>query len=228
MKQIKPEDFVTMPWKNGGGITHEIAKVTLGGALLVASDASRKAAEAGTQGEPLLWRLSLADVGKSGPFSLFPGQDRVLYSISGGSMRLEPEEADARGVMQTSRACPTLFAGDMKISGHMPKGSDLIENFNLIYDRAHLEVEASSLVPEESADSKARHWRAMLAKVPLGGDDQAFGEEVSTYCLYCLSGRIGPLEAGEVGLFTTLPAPLSLSEGAEAIVLRLTPLPAIG
>ncbi len=54
--------YRTMPWKNGGGVTHEIA------------------AEAGT---PPLWRLSVATIDRDGPFSDFSGYDRTIVALDG-------------------------------------------------------------------------------------------------------------------------------------------------
>ncbi|HOO88381.1 MAG TPA: HutD family protein, partial [Synergistales bacterium] len=68
-----PPDYRTMPWKNGGGITHEM--------FIYPEDAT-------LQEEEFLWRLSSANVGESGPFSTFPGYDRVLFFLSGNALDL--------------------------------------------------------------------------------------------------------------------------------------------
>ena len=60
-----------MPWKNGGGTTWEVA--------LHPSDAGWAA---------FGWRVSIAEVGRDGPFSQFPGIDRTLVVLAGGGMRL--------------------------------------------------------------------------------------------------------------------------------------------
>jgi environmental stress-induced protein Ves len=73
MKIIPPSAFVTMPWKNGGGITHEILKQEHGGKLL--------------------WRLSIAEVASDGPFSLFPGLSRILTVIEGARLCQRPFRA---------------------------------------------------------------------------------------------------------------------------------------
>lgn len=75
MKRMKkgPADFRIMPWRNGLGITREM-HIAPDGASLEAGD--------------FLWRLSSADVAVGGPFSPFPGYDRVLFLLSGGGMDL--------------------------------------------------------------------------------------------------------------------------------------------
>src|SRR5690606_386633 len=59
------------PWKNGGGETAEIA-----------------VSPAGAGFDDFDWRISTAIVAQSGPFSGFPGVDRVLTVIEGGAMEL--------------------------------------------------------------------------------------------------------------------------------------------
>ncbi|EGD04024.1 hypothetical protein B1M_13530, partial [Burkholderia sp. TJI49] len=49
-------DLVASPWKNGGGVTREIAAFPPGAAL-----------------DAFAWRVSVADVGAAGPFSRFDG-----------------------------------------------------------------------------------------------------------------------------------------------------------
>lgn len=57
-----------MPWKNGGGVTRELARVPSAGEFD--------------------WRLSVADVATDGPFSAFEGIDRILVLLSGAGMDL--------------------------------------------------------------------------------------------------------------------------------------------
>ena len=67
---VRFADLTPMPWRNGGGVTREV--VSEGGA--------------GTQGFD--WRISIADVSAAGPFSAFPGVDRILTVIEGEGMHL--------------------------------------------------------------------------------------------------------------------------------------------
>jgi len=56
------------PWRNGGGQTRELA--------------------AEPAGAGFAWRLSIADIDASGPFSAFPGVDRVIIPCGGQEMSL--------------------------------------------------------------------------------------------------------------------------------------------
>lgn len=56
-----------VPWKNGGGLTRNLA--------IWPPDA---------QFDDFSWRVSVAEVQRSGGFSLFPGVDRTIILLSGG------------------------------------------------------------------------------------------------------------------------------------------------
>jgi len=60
------------PWKNGGGVTREVA-----------------AFPPGTGMDSFDWRVSIADVGTDGPFSIFPDIDRTLTILSGAGIALD-------------------------------------------------------------------------------------------------------------------------------------------
>jgi environmental stress-induced protein Ves len=61
---IRSTALVASPWKNGGGITREVA--------------SREHA----------WRVSIADIDRDGPFSRFDGIDRLLMVLDGAGITL--------------------------------------------------------------------------------------------------------------------------------------------
>jgi uncharacterized protein len=110
MKIIPPSAFVTMTWKNGGGITHEILKEERGGKLL--------------------WRLSIAEVASDGPFSLFPSLSRILTVIDGAGLELT---APGR-VIKALPLRPVSFSGDWPIASKRIAGN--VRDFNVIFDAA--------------------------------------------------------------------------------------------
>ncbi|MFD7924070.1 HutD family protein [Streptomyces sp. NPDC059740] len=72
---LRWDAYRSMPWKNGGGTTREVAS----GVVQAAS------------AEPVDgfdWRVSVADVDAGGPFSAFPGIDRVITLVEGEGMVL--------------------------------------------------------------------------------------------------------------------------------------------
>lgn len=74
MEIIRRASFKSTPWKNGGGITHEIFRVPAASELYH-------------------WRLSVAQVDASGPFSDFNGYERRLVLLGGSGMNLSFEGA---------------------------------------------------------------------------------------------------------------------------------------
>lgn len=69
MQIIRKSSFATSPWKNGGGVTHEAIRVPAG------EGAFR-------------WRVSVAEIRASGPFSDFAGYDRFMVLLRGAGVRL--------------------------------------------------------------------------------------------------------------------------------------------
>jgi hypothetical protein len=102
-----------MPWKNGGGVTTEIAAHPPGAGL-----------------DAIDWRLSLAEVAVDGPFSRFPGIDRTLVLLDGAGMRLE-----LAGHVVELRAPyePCAFSGDVEVDCRLLAGP--VRDFNLMLRR---------------------------------------------------------------------------------------------
>ena len=90
---LRAADRTAVPWKNGGGLTREVA-VHPPGSDLGNFD----------------WRVSLAEVRAGGPFSIFPGIDRQLAVISG---RLALSIAAEDTVVLTAASAPCAFSGDL-------------------------------------------------------------------------------------------------------------------
>jgi environmental stress-induced protein Ves len=70
IKIIRRASFTAAPWRNGGGITHEAIRVP-------------------PTGDAFLWRVSLAQIDSSGPFSDFAGYDRKMVLLRGRGIALE-------------------------------------------------------------------------------------------------------------------------------------------
>ena len=70
LKIIRKSSFAATPWKNGGGITHEAIRVPAGG-------------------DAFLWRVSVAHIDSSGPFSDFAGYSRNMVLLRGSGLTLE-------------------------------------------------------------------------------------------------------------------------------------------
>lgn len=115
MRIIRPGEYRRMPWKNGGGETVEIA-VGPAGASLDAFD----------------WRVSMAHVASSGPFSRFPGIDRTLAVLEGAGIRLS---IAGREAVSLGRDTPPFgFSGDDRAEAELIDGA--IEDLNVMTRRA--------------------------------------------------------------------------------------------
>jgi uncharacterized protein len=112
VKILRRADYRRMPWKNGGGTTEEIA---------------REPAE----GAGFRWRLSLASIGQSGPFSDFAGYMRVMLLLNGAGLVLRsPGEADR--VLHERGDC-VQFDGALAIQCTLHDGP--CEDLNLMVDK---------------------------------------------------------------------------------------------
>ena len=109
---VTPEDFTTTPWKNGGGVTHEVLR----------DDGA----------EPWRWRISIAEVSTDGPFSVFEGLARILTVIDGDGLDLHTPD----GVLAARPFRPLAFSGETPVDSRMVNGP--VRDLNLIYDPSAL------------------------------------------------------------------------------------------
>jgi len=115
---VSPADHRRMRWKNGAGATTEIAIDPPG------SDV----------GGRFRWRLSIADVESSGPFSAFPGYERTIMVIAGHGMDLAVGDQPGRRLDRLFE--PYVFSGDSAAECRLLEGP--IRDFNLMVERSSL------------------------------------------------------------------------------------------
>lgn len=111
MEIIRYAELRADPWRNGGGVTRELAS-------------HPKAASA--QDGAWDWRVSIADVSKAGAFSIFPGMDRVLTVIEGELLLLTVDGAEH----PLEKYRPFRFSGEADSAGALPTGD--IRDLNVI------------------------------------------------------------------------------------------------
>ena len=112
MQLLDPNDYHTAPWRNGGGVTHEIVR------------------RDGPDG--LIWRLSMAEVTTDGPFSFFNNLTRVLTVIDGAGLELISPDGEIMALPYQ----PVRFSGDLTISSQRIDGA--VRDLNLIFDPAKI------------------------------------------------------------------------------------------
>lgn len=113
---LTARDYACQPWRNGGGRTTELA--------------------AGWQGEHLLWRISVADVERPGPFSDFSGFARTLLLLAGNGMALSFQGAPE--VVVTEPLKPLRFDGAWRTTCRLLDGA--VRDFNLVADESRVEA----------------------------------------------------------------------------------------
>ncbi|WP_120522050.1 HutD/Ves family protein [Arthrobacter celericrescens] len=111
MEIIRFSDIRPEPWRNGGGVTRELAS-------------HPKAASA--QDGAWDWRVSIADVSKAGAFSAFPGMERVLTVIDGELLLLTVDGEEH----PVEKYRPFRFSGEADTSSALPTGD--IRDLNII------------------------------------------------------------------------------------------------
>ncbi|MEO6912690.1 MAG: HutD family protein [Candidatus Baltobacteraceae bacterium] len=89
-----------MLWKNGGGTTLEIA--------------------ASSEDGPPIWRLSIAQIERDGPFSEFAGYDRTILPTRGNGVILSLD--DAQDITLDRLGVPFSFRGESKTMSRLIDG----------------------------------------------------------------------------------------------------------
>ncbi|AIF45866.1 HutD/Ves family protein [Dyella japonica] len=113
---IRSTDVQPQPWKNGMGVTREVARFPT---------------DAGS--DDFLWRISVAEVNSAAPFSTFPGIDRqiVLLDGDGFTMTLDGNQQHAL----TTPLEPFAFSGEAAVDVAMAGGAT--RDFNLMVRRSY-------------------------------------------------------------------------------------------
>jgi environmental stress-induced protein Ves len=113
MQVFRTADRQPTRWRNGGGITFEVASFPAGSGL-----------------GDFLWRISMAEVTQSGAFSVFPNVDRTLAIIEG---RLLLDTA-GQGIAVLDQQSPALtFSGDVLTVG--TPVSEVVKDLNVMTRR---------------------------------------------------------------------------------------------
>jgi len=140
MELLAPESMRRMPWKNGGGVTTEIA-IAPAGATLDTFD----------------WRVSAAQVDAPGPFSRFDGIDRTLAVTAGGNLTLQ--RAGGERVSLAPGGHPVSFPGEAEIHATLDAP---LHDFNVMTRRNAWAHHVEVLTLEAGAQRKLRRLRQRM------------------------------------------------------------------
>jgi environmental stress-induced protein Ves len=135
---LDPTSYRRTPWKNGGGVTIDIAEQ---------DDA---------------WRFGRTPITTAGPFSDYTGFDRVQVLVSGRGLVLETPggEIDVRTPFK-----PVAFAGETPIVSRLEAGP--VEVVNLIGNRAKVRVDLQVLRAGAALGRSAGTHIAYAAEGPV-------------------------------------------------------------
>jgi environmental stress-induced protein Ves len=112
------------PWKNGGGVTREIAAMPAGAGMAEFD-----------------WRISVADIAADGPFSAFPGIDRQIVLLDGAGVRLRADDGSFDHRLDAVGE-PFAFAGETGVHACLLDGAT--RDFNVMTRRGRARARVSS------------------------------------------------------------------------------------
>ena len=115
------ERLAATPWKNGGGSTREVACWPRGAKL-----------------DNFLWRVSIASIAQTGPFSVFEGIDRQIMLLDGDGVRLRSADGRIDHRLGTPNV-PFAFSGDEAIDCTLLGGPS--NDFNVMTRRGRCSAE---------------------------------------------------------------------------------------
>jgi environmental stress-induced protein Ves len=127
---IDPASYRHVPWKNGGGVTTDIA-----------GEYQPGAEPGGWDG--MIWRLGRTRIETPGPFSNLPGYERLLAVIDGSGLVLHPDGRPSLDVRQPYHA--VRFGGEWPIQSELTAGP--VGVLNLLADRTRIHIELEFLGP---------------------------------------------------------------------------------
>nr|WP_291728197.1 HutD family protein [Leisingera sp. F5] len=126
-----------VPWKNGSGVTRELASHAEGGRMV--------------------WRLSLAEISQDGPFSAFPGLARIHCITEGAGHVL----SNSGTTLEARPLEPLAFEGSLDLCCRLRNGP--CTAFNVIYEPALVTVGACILREGKVSTVKGQHALFVVA-----------------------------------------------------------------
>ncbi len=162
---LDPAQYRRTPWKNGGGVTIDIAGAYRPGAVPGGWDA-------------MLWRFGRTRIERPGPFYDLPGFERVLAVIEGEGLVLHRHgrpPLDARTPFR-----PVRFAGEWPIVSELTAGP--VGVLNILADRRHYAIDMS--FPEPGTAQTVAAGRAIVlalgaARLAIDGREIALAADAA-------------------------------------------------
>jgi environmental stress-induced protein Ves len=180
VKVIRKASFIATPWKNGGGITHEALRVP-------------------ATGDAFLFRVSVAHIDASGPFSDFAGYTRNMVLLQGKGLALKFGNGE-RHVLQK-------IGESVEFDGATPAFCDLLDgpcvdlNF-MALETAQAEARVVCLDQSMTLQPSPRTTLIFSIDAPLSLDgDDGLPVRLEPWDLAVVSrgaARLSPVEPGKL------------------------------
>ena len=180
----------SMPWKNGGGSTQELACWPPGADM-----------------NSFEWRVSLATVDRPGPFSVFAGIDRQIMLLGGDGLHLRSPGWEHR---LDRRWQPFAFSGDDAVDGAMLGSTS--KDFNLMLRRGAwrgaLQVVRDAQVPAAASAGLCMVLQGEWRWLEQGSESRALqsGQGFWWADRAAPPGRLEPAQAASAGSTGSAPA----------------------
>lgn len=143
IRVLRADERPAMAWKNGGGVTREVAR----------DPADARMAD-------FIWRVSVAEVAEGGPFSAFEGVDRVITVVDGAGMVLTLDGSSH----PVEPFAPFAFSGDVDTDCQLVDGP--LVDFNVMTRRTAATAKVELI--RDRCTLPARPDTAVLAIVLAG------------------------------------------------------------
>jgi uncharacterized protein len=178
---IRKSSFTATPWKNGGGITHEAIRVP-------------------ASGDPFCWRVSVAHIDASGPFSEFAEYNRKMVLLRGAGIELR----FADGAHKTLRQVGELVEFDGALATHCELLKGPCVDLNLMVSKSDSTAVRVERFIESLALSAQRNETMLVFAI-----DRRFKLELTT-------GKTATLEPWDLAILSHCSGRLNRLESANS------------
>jgi uncharacterized protein len=187
LQVIRKASFTATPWKNGGGITHEALRVP-------------------PSGDPFRFRVSVAHIDASGPFSEFAEYQRKMVLLKGAGIDLRFGD----GVQKSLRKVGELLEFDGAMAAHCELLNGPCVDLNLMVLKSDSAAVRIERFIESVAVNASRHETLLIFPIDRKITVQITAGKTTTLEPWDLAvmsqcaGRISRLESAKTSVSTSV------------------------
>ena len=187
LQVIRKAAFTATPWKNGGGITHEALRMP-------------------PSGDPFRFRVSVAHIDASGPFSEFAEYNRKMVLLKGAGIDLRFGD----GVQKSLRKVGELLEFDGALAAHCELLNGACVDLNLMVLKSDSAAVRIERFIESVAVSASRHETLLIFPIDRKITVQITAGKTATLEPWDLAvmsqcaGRISRLESAKTSVSTSV------------------------